>query len=507
MISPERITIDLPDFAAMTDDEVISHSVTRVRDGRWSPLTRSLLRRFEVAKLDLNTHWAATWQRWKCPCCDREKAAIARVSSDGVLLCKLVSHHDHLGDFVKTLMPPLSRSEADNDQHVRRQLARSSVFALVERFTATLLCEDCNNADADMKALLAPSTDRWFSFSPDEIRGFIRVRDNKSHEVDEDAGLAAWRSAEHAFRDRLAFARTVAARVNAGLHDRESHGSDTGSSLTGQGILWRLASDRAGPRTRLYGMEDALWARSLSSDGHATTRRQSSARPIVAPSSAHFASVVAANQDSRFWTCAKDDWTCTICRRSKFEITRQGNTGKFGAKIQTLRRFSEETDPQSLAWRRQTHDISIVLASQRTYTVCQDCRAVVSEAAKVMPGTTQDDLRPADIAALIGSPVPHSRHQLDRAALITAISENAVWRSAVTDYWAHEREASEVRINVDVLSRQVPRDDAICLVLARYEERLDLPAGVGEGRFLWLLAEGDRLAALAKADQDELAGR
>lgn len=54
MAEPRPIVIDIPDFSAMSDDEVTEHVLTRVLDGRWSPLTRDLLARFETDKLDLN---------------------------------------------------------------------------------------------------------------------------------------------------------------------------------------------------------------------------------------------------------------------------------------------------------------------------------------------------------------------------------------------------------------------------------------------------------------------
>lgn len=43
MSDPEEITIEIPDFARMTDEEVAAHPLSRLVDGRRSPLTRMLM--------------------------------------------------------------------------------------------------------------------------------------------------------------------------------------------------------------------------------------------------------------------------------------------------------------------------------------------------------------------------------------------------------------------------------------------------------------------------------
>lgn len=500
----ERITIDIPNFAAMDDDQVAGHILTRVVDGRWSHLTRSLMRGLQASKLDLNSHWASTWQGWECPCCQRPKASIARVTADGVLLCKLVWHHDHLGDFAKTLLRPVKELDGSDDERARRQVAHTLVSPLVERFAATLVCEDCNNADADMKSALAPDIDRWFSFSPDEISRFIRVRANERHELDANAARSAWQAAEPVFRDRASFARMLAERVNAGRHDREAHGTGQVDSSTNATMLYRMASERSGPRSGLSDMEAGLWARSRATEAHSVAKRKGQHRRVVAPSTADFAAVCTANAASRLWLRAGEDWICAICERSKFEVTRRGNSGKFGARIQQLRDFCVEGSPESLAWRRRAHDIPLIFGAHQTYAVCQDCRSIVVEAGKVVPGIGEDALRPADLRALIGQPTPHARHQVDRAELTEAVTASAAWQSAAKDYWAHFNEASDAQASVAIFARQLPMPRAKELALARHEERFDLAAGTARERFEWLVSEGIRLIAIAKQDRQQM---
>lgn len=479
----------------MSDGEVAAHRLIRVRDGRWSPLTRALKERFGVEKLDLNMDWAATWQRWECPCCGRQKAEIARVSGDGVLLCKLVWHHDHIDVLVKAMLRRADDPNVPDEKRAARQLARTLVFPLLERFTATLVCEDCNNADGDMKAVLGGDVDRAFSFSPNEIRSFIRVRANERHELDPEAGKLAWREVEPAFRDRVTFARVLVERVNAGLHDRERHGAPTEAAFSAPSMLYSLATDRAAPRSNLSGMGDALLARSRSTDGHAITAGKKARRGVVVPTSGACQRVCTANATSRTWVRAKDDWRCPICNRSKFEITRMGNRGEFGAKIHELRRFYLEQEPESLAWRRLSYDLPLVIGAHRSIAVCQDCRSVVTEAGRVVPGTNQDDLCPSDIAALIGEPRAHCRHELDNNELRKTIAGNADWSVAAKDYWAHYQEAINAYSSVSTLLRQLSLEDAKLTVYSRYRVGLDQTDSDLWHRFDWLLHEGERLEA------------
>lgn len=44
MAAADRVTIDIPNFATMSDDDVAAHPLTRVLDGRWSPLTPAAIK-------------------------------------------------------------------------------------------------------------------------------------------------------------------------------------------------------------------------------------------------------------------------------------------------------------------------------------------------------------------------------------------------------------------------------------------------------------------------------
>ncbi len=87
MATSRSLTIDLPDFKSMSDDEVQAHVLARRRDGRWSVQTRWLMSLFETDRLELNEAWAENRADWTCSACNRPKIEIARLTNQGVLLC------------------------------------------------------------------------------------------------------------------------------------------------------------------------------------------------------------------------------------------------------------------------------------------------------------------------------------------------------------------------------------------------------------------------------------
>jgi hypothetical protein len=200
------VTVIIPDVESLSDEKVTV--LARMRDGRWSYQTRTLLARFGTTKLDLNSAWASTWIGWSCPCCRREKPQIARLSPGGVLLCRLEYHHDHLGDLAKRVY--LERNPRTNDQETNIQLGRAkdALKPFIERFEQTLICIDCNLAEGQAKLGLAAEIDRDFTFTPSEISRFINVGANRLHEVNMEKALLIWTTAKEDFADRIDFTQS-----------------------------------------------------------------------------------------------------------------------------------------------------------------------------------------------------------------------------------------------------------------------------------------------------------
>lgn len=494
MSDNRAVTIEIPDFSAMSDDEIAGHVLTRVLDGRWSQLTRDLLAHFGTDKLDLNEAWANTWQRWECPCCLRSKAEIARLSSDNVLLCKIDLHHDHLLDWAKRMFRETADHALPDETRRGRTRARSAAYPLIERFTRTLLCEDCNNADGDMKSALGTGVAPYFSFSPSEIALFIQPRPNASHKIDVAIGRQIWEQARPAFEDRVAFTRTLVERIQEGRQDIEAGPHPFGLQRTEASMLYDLALRSASRRSNLGGMFEGLLARSRATDGNRSNASKPSKRKLVVPSAEEFAAIEARNAASKPWVKAGHDWRCEICDRSKFEVCRKSNKGKWAAAVQYLCSFIEETDPENQAKRAQEHAGPILLRSHRRYALCQDCRHVVTDAVKLVPGTDEHCFRPEELRELIGTPVAHSMHAVEADAIRDAVWANTEWIDATRDYWAHRNEALAIYSNVRILiTRGHAAREAKRLVFDDYLSRQG-DQETGYGRPIWLLQEGARFA-------------
>lgn len=374
--------VDVPDFAVMTDDEVDQHPLTKMFDGRWSAQTRWLMEQFGVQKLDLNRAWAQTWIGWSCPCCGRRKSEIARLTDSGVLLCQLDWHHDHLGDVAGGIMRKKAMTGADQDEDVIRKRACSAAIGLIERFAPVVLCNDCNAADAAMKALIGSGVPRSFSFAPSEIARFIEPKAGRSHDINEGAGRALWQTAMGEFQERLQFAEMMSDRITEGLHDREiTNFSDPSLNYDDPHFLYKLAWEAAGVRNRPNGLSEALLARSRSASGRSTTSTLK--RRVRVPTQAEFEELDQANgKDSGPWRKAGSNWRCPCCERSKFEIMRLSNRGKWRAAVMMLNEYELEADAESIGRRMASNARSFFISGVRQVGVCQDCRQIVADASR-----------------------------------------------------------------------------------------------------------------------------
>lgn len=491
------LQIDLPDFTTMTDDEVERHPLARTKDGRWSSQTRRLLAQLRAEKLDLNEAWAQTWTDWQCPCCQRRKSEIARVTDSGVLLCQLDWHHDHLDDLAGAVMRGLITVGIDGDLLVARKRVCSAARPLIARFARVLICNDCNAADGAMKARLGRNVPPAFSFTPGEIAEFIKPRLNASHALDEAKGHRIWPRALAEFEDRMAFARLMGERIAAGLHDQETHSfSDPSRDYEDPRLLFKLANETGGARSRPSGIGEALLARSRSTAGRSMTGARKFAAKTRVPTLEEYHAVDSANNASPPWRNAGADWRCPGCARSKFETLRLSNKGIWRAAIMLLNEYRAEDSADSLRRRSLGRDLPIVLAEHAQVGVCHDCRQIVTDAISARPGVDQDSLRLSDLVLLADGAVPHSRHSVDRDAVMRLVESNADWLKAVKDFWAHREEAHAISFERYRLMRNTGLSELAArdVLIPRLIAAGRIPTQVPEKWFDWLIAESKRLS-------------
>lgn len=488
-----RIAIDLPDFATLSDEAIQRHPLTRTRDGRWSRLTKSILNHLGTTRLNLNAAWADTWDQWVCPCCGRGKFEIARLSPAGVALCRLDWHHDHLDDLAKDIIRDFCRIGISDEPIISRSKTRGDLLALIIRFSETLLCADCNQAEGAMKSAVCKDVDPAFSFSPSEIATFIIVRPNASHQLRVNVGEEAFESANPIFQERVAFARLLAARLRDG-HLNCEH-TPRGGYQRGDDIefIHQLVYEEAGKQSHRIKLANDLSLRSRATDGSGTSLRRARTNNPIAPTKEEFDALNTERLASPRWREVGEAWQCTICDRKKTEFARKSNQNRWTAGVQALSSFDVETDQRSIAFRSRREATDTVLGSHQTYFVCQDCRQIATEAAKL--GGTADCLTPDDLRRLIAHPICNRSHETTPEDIRAALVANADWRRAVSDYWEHNRRATDLVAALRLfLARGYSEQGARQHLLDTYlAEKEDYPVRTS-AEFDWLLEEGWRLA-------------
>lgn len=504
MAIKRSVIVEVPDVEAMTDEQLSEFA--RDRDGRWSEQTKKLLQRFNADRLDLNCWWAATWTGWSCPCCRRTKPEIARVGSNGVLLCRLEMHHDHLGDHARKLFDGLN-PKVDGDGLLNEQIAnaKDALLIFVERFGATIICADCNAADGEAKRLLAGQIDPNFTFTPAEISEFIRAVPNTLHEVNLRVANELWLNAKDDFADRVDFSRRMATRFADGKHRRDQ--SRRTVVIPFEDRYFFLTQIRAAlPQLYEKTLSTLLDARSISNDGAGQSIRPKRLKPkrVLSPTDAEFEAIVSAMPQGRgTWDAVGDDWKCECCGRNKREICRKSNKGSWMAQVHRVRVWSMEIDPRNLQLRKQDSTSSITIGTHRYAFICHDCKNIVTKVQHRAHGTMNEDcLTTEDITAVIASVVAHRDHKVDFEEAMKRAESNHSLMDAARDYDRHRNTARNAAGRVSRLVRfgGFSRVDAITIIVGEVAEGHSLGWDDATDHVHWLLDEAKRFDEL-EADE------
>ncbi|WP_228876693.1 hypothetical protein [Paraburkholderia saeva] len=285
-------------------------------DGVMSPLTRMLIERFGADGVDMTSAWSFTPTDWICPSCGRTKADIVRLNSKQRLMCRLVEHHDHMKDLVEREFKLACKAQdvVVADERAKRFADRAS--QMVSAYDNTIVCDDCNGADAMAKS--AANTHKNFSYSPQEIRQFVRPRPNQPHEIDGDEARRIWKSQTETFALRLKIVKRIAmiAATDAHWHQEiprmqraeevYKNAESIASYNYAPGAHYELAGDKCRPLSDVFDQ----W------------RRVVQPKPGSGPSDKDI-EYVAKVTSTKFWSRVPDDWCCVTCKRSKRETVRK----------------------------------------------------------------------------------------------------------------------------------------------------------------------------------------
>ena len=170
-------------------------------DSPYTEETRRIAASLGATGFALNRWWVLTPTDWVCPACRRPKAEFARLTDSGLLFGDIHQHHDHMGDHVQKRFAQSAISKHWPDLTEQAVSFAKRLAPMISAYDPTLICADCNAADAKAKKIVgAPSA---FSFAPADIAKFTLKARNQVHQIDHGRAVALWAELEPTFALRM----------------------------------------------------------------------------------------------------------------------------------------------------------------------------------------------------------------------------------------------------------------------------------------------------------------
>lgn len=501
MPTDKRVTIDIPNVEQMSDEAVAR--LAWGSDGRWNSQTKALMAQFKATKLDLNLPWARTWTGWQCPSCKRDKLNIARLSRSGVLRCKLERHHDHLEDLVRRIFDDENPSRIDDSEYNQQiNIAKNAIVSLAARFSRTLICSDCNSAEAEIKKSVE-GVGKHFTFSPSEIGTFIKPTSNRSHELNIPEAQRIWEAKRNDFEDRVDFARRMARRFANGKNRQEIATSGREIPFQDAHYYWAQIGHME-PSVLENSLANQIEKRSISRDGDGlftAGKPKPKSRP---PTDDEFIRIEQRLPPAtkEYWVGLGDSWRCQCCGRNKREICRLSKRKEWTAKIHKIQDWVEETDPLSLDRRRLVARSSLIIREHIPVYICQDCRNITTKLERLHPGTSGDILTARDISNVLVSVTANADHLVDYEKAFEIARDKQDMLVAVADYQRHRE------LSWDTSSRFMrrtkfgnPEKEVLKGLAKELAEKGRVRASHSLDDICWLIEEGKRFKEISKAER------
>lgn len=415
-------------------------------DGRWSDQTKNALARFEAKGLDLNGNWALVKKNWRCPACGRHKIDIFRLSGRGILLANLDEHHDHITDYVGRRSRELYGEQwLANAQPGSARLI-GDLENMVASFYPELICSDCNIADGKAKSILKGIIPNDFTFTPSEIRTFVKCRQNVEHDIDVERLKETWNSREKSFAERINFIDTTLHLINSGILYRDRGASSLRVSLRKfepEAQLhkeFRRETDRDDRSRELVQLIDEFLARSVQKDSPIIApKTKINIGRGVGPTDSEYA-LYCDPVSSRRWHQTGEDWCCPICGRNKRQIVRKSNNGKWTGGIRQLIEPVKETDWVSIQARRRMFpkfQHNFIMKGQKYGIICSDCADIIARIKQRRRDITDIYLSEDDLRQCIRNSQPHAPHDVDWDEVTRRALSNRSIGPAWNAYWKH----------------------------------------------------------------------
>lgn len=486
----QTFDLNIPDIASATDEEL--EALFPELDGRWSRQTHALIKAHGATGLDLDQNWAGVPQWWACPCCLRAKVELVRMNTNGVLMAHLHEHHDHIHEYMAHRLQARYGKEWPRGIPPGTYELEHSGSVMIERFQRTLVCEECNTADAEAKSR-SSRIDSYFSFRPSEIASFIKPHPNRKHDVDANQAQEIWETERSEFQQRIALADHLLDHIHQGAITRERTRGVPGWPFSYDAMAHQALVRAEGAYEAIGVARDALINRSIARDGVGASRpRTDKAGPRPTPEE------VAAHDGGQYpanWLLAGPDWRCAACDRDRADILRRSR--KSG------RRWSGDIRPHTTylygPCPTSCQADAVVVAHESRF-ICDCCASLLGWLRSQEPGAapsalglTLEDMR------LCSDAGPNRQHIPDLERLRTAAAAAEKVAPSITAYHGRLAVATAPRQTYHYFLGRKPGDWAFAWreVVGRYGR---MPQGeildAARDRIRTLTSLADRLAPL-----------
>lgn len=480
----------VPNIASASDEE-IEFWFPRL-DGRWSSLSRWLVDQHGATGLDLDQNWASVSQDWSCPCCLRPKTELALKRPNGVLLAHLHEHHDHLHDYMAARLQETYGKEWPRGIPPGTYELEHSGSVMIERFERTLVCEDCNAADAGAKAR-SSRIDPYFSFRPSEISTFITSGPNRPHDVNTNAARAIWEVERADFLERIALADHLIAHIHRGAITRERTRGVPRWALSHDAVSDHLIGLAPGAVENIAAMQQAMIERSIARDGVGAARPRSAkagVRPTVDEVAAHDG-----GQFPAIWKQAPMDWRCAACDRDRADVLRRSRKAGRRWSGEIRRHVTYLYGPSPSLNRAE----AMVVAHEVRF-ICDGCDTLLGWLRSKEPGAAPkaSTLSIDQIRSCVDAG-PNRKHLLDINAVRAAALEAEIVAPAIAAYQSSVFEATAPRDTYRYFLERRPGDWAYAWreVVDRYQKRIEgETVAAAQERIRGLMILADRLVPL-----------
>jgi len=149
-----------------------------------SNLYKDLAVKFGDKQLASNSQYTVMESGWQhCRVCERDAVDLAVLNKNDEILCSSHFHHDHMADYFRNLFDSYAYCVCWGSWI-------NDAGAALSQFRPMEICSFCNEAEGAAKRKVG--ADKWFTFTPDELKDIIIADGPGNVRVNADAAKLFW---------------------------------------------------------------------------------------------------------------------------------------------------------------------------------------------------------------------------------------------------------------------------------------------------------------------------